>query len=266
MKTRTLPLSDLDLRFLPLCRPKAKDITKMAAALKQQGQISPVVMTGRVLIDGFTRYEAAKKLGLTHIQTMDLDMDLIRAKAMIFVLNRRKKHSLIQEAALVRELVHKDGLSQKEVAVLLNRHKSWVNRRLLLITSLAPEIIKDIQLELVPPGSGLHLARLHTCNQADVSTAIQSHGLSRDQVRTLTDLWVKAGDIQIRNFLLQNPKLAISHYEEEQKTSKIFKALWKMLKALENELGQEDIVLAALTLIKSNLEILEQRSSYEPSQ
>lgn len=261
---KAMPLSELDLRFLPLCRPKAKDITRMAAALKQQGQISPVVVSDRILIDGFTRYEAAKKLGLTHIQAMDLDMDLIRAKAMIFVLNRRKKHSIIQEAALVRELVHKDGLSQTETAVLLNRHKSWVSRRLLLITSLAPEIIKDIQLELVPPGSGLHLARVHTCNQADLSAAIQSHGLSSTQVRTLIDLWLKAGDIQIRSFLLENPKLAISHYEKEQKICKSFKVLWNMLRALEKELGQEDTAQAALNLIKSNLEILEQRNSYEP--
>lgn len=266
MKTRSMPLSELGLRFLPLCRPKAKEITRMAAALKQQGQISPVMVTDRILIDGFTRFEAAKKLGLARIQAMDLDMDLIRAKAMIFVLNRRKKHSIIQEAALVRELVHKDGLSQTETAVLLNRHKSWVSRRLLLITSLAPEVIKDIQLELVPPGSGVHLARLHTSNQADLSAAIQSHGLSIAQVRTLIDLWVKAGDTQIKSFLPANPKLAISQYEKEQKTCKIFTGLWKMLRALEKELGQEEAVQAALTRIKSNLEILEQRSAYEPSQ
>jgi len=47
------------------------------------------------------------------------------------------------EALVVWELLEIEGLNQVEAADLLERHKSWVCRRLSMIRSLAPEIIHD---------------------------------------------------------------------------------------------------------------------------
>ncbi len=121
---------------------------------------------------------------------------------------KRKQPNLIQEAVLVQELVEKDGLRQIEVASLLQRHKSWVSRRLLFIKSLAPEIIQDIQLELLPPGSGLHLGRLPICNQVDFCAVIQTHRLAVGEIRALTKLWTKSSEPEVKKF--QAVLLAIS--------------------------------------------------------
>ena len=77
---------------------------------------------------------------------------------MIYLINRREGLSWIQEALLVRELVDQDGLRQTEAARLVDHHKSWVNRRLMIIRRLAPEIMEDLCLELLPPGSAVSLA------------------------------------------------------------------------------------------------------------
>lgn len=266
MKTFTMSLSQVDLRLLPICRPSAKSIQKMVATLKEQGQISPLILSKEnILIDGFKRYTAAEKLGFNKINAMALDVDLVRAKVMTLTLNPKKQINVIQEAVLVRELVEKDGLAQTEVAIFLQKHKSWVNRRLALINSLAPEIIEDIQLELISPGSGQHLARLHTCNQADFSATIQQHGLKPNQVATLIDLWSKAKDSKVKQDILSSPQESLRVYHEQKKLHTLFQRLGKMLDSLEKDLDQDKDTKHILTLIKNKLSILKKRSLHESS-
>ena len=104
-----------------------------------------------MVVDGFKRIQAARDLGMDSLKATWLSADATQAKAMMYLMNRSGSFSIIQQALLVRELVDTDGLSQKEVASMLERHKSWVNRRLLMIRRLTPEIIEDLKLELLPP-------------------------------------------------------------------------------------------------------------------
>lgn len=266
MTTFSIALNQLDLRLFPLCRTSAQSIQKMVEALKEQGQISPLIVSkDNILIDGFKRYAAAEKLGFSKIQAMAVDADQIRAKVMTFILNPKKQVNVIQEAVLIQELVEKDGLTQTEVALLLKKHKSWVNRRLALINKLAPEIIQDIQLELISPGSGLRLTQLHPCNQADFSAIIQQHDLKPEQVDTLIDLWSKAKDNKIKQDLLHTPKESLKVYHEQKKLDSLFKNLKKMLDNLEKDLDQNKENINLLTLIKNSLTTLEKRSLYESS-
>jgi len=84
-----------------------------------------------VLVDGFKRLRAARSLkGLTHLSARVLETDAQGAKAAVFNLNRiAGKPVELEEAWIIYGLVEEDGLRQMEVAQLLGRHKSWVNRR-----------------------------------------------------------------------------------------------------------------------------------------
>jgi ParB-like chromosome segregation protein Spo0J len=189
----SIPTDQIDLRLLALRTPTTPAVEKMAASLKRRGQLTPIIIAedGKypMLVDGFKRHEAARALGLDSLKGTSVTADPTQAKAMMYLMNRAGSFSMIQEAMLVRELVDTDGLTQTETARSLDRHKSWVNRRLLMIRHLAPEIIEDLSLELLPPGSAPSLARLPRCNQADFSAAIQIHRLSAKQIRNLIDLW-----------------------------------------------------------------------------
>lgn len=205
---------DLDLRFRRLHRPLEPVIEKMAASLKSKGQISPLIAADDVdgplvLLDGFKRQAAAEVLGWDRLKVMKEERSGSGAKAMIYLANRRNDFSMIQEALLLRELVEVDGLMQVEAAVLLERHKSWVSRRLDMIRRLSDGIVDDLQLGLLPPGSGPALARLPPCNQADFSAAIQVNRLLSKEINKLVDLWVKAGDPSHRRFLLDFPREAL---------------------------------------------------------
>ncbi|GAB6060192.1 ParB/RepB/Spo0J family partition protein [Desulfonatronum parangueonense] len=256
MKSFSLSLDQIDMRLLPLRRPPQVAVGRMTDALRKQGQLTPAIVADKVLVDGFKRYAASQALGRDRIEAMTIDADLVRAKAMTLLLNLGRSPSLVQEALLVKELVEVDGLSQTEAASLLDRHKSWVSRRLLFINSLGPEIIKDIQLELLPPGSGVHLARLHTCNQPDFSAAIQGHRLNVGEVRTLVDLWSKAKDQELKKYLLHDPRQALAVHQEQQSVQKVLNRLWKMFASLEKNLAHQEHCRSALELVKKSLQTL----------
>jgi ParB-like chromosome segregation protein Spo0J len=203
----------LDLRLRHLHTPCDAAIQSMAASLEKRGQISPLIAADDgqclILVDGFKRQAAAEAIGLAPIEVMAKDIDPLHSKAMLYLANRAKGFSMIQEAILIRELVEVDGLKQVEVATVLERHKSWVSRRLDMIRRLAPEIVEDLRLGLLPPGSVASLAQLPPCNQSDFSTAIQAHRLRPKEIHRLVELWCKAKDPAIKHFLLNRPKRAL---------------------------------------------------------
>ena len=71
----------------------------------------------------------------------------------------------LEEAWIVQSLVREDGLSQLQVAELLERHKSWVCRRLALLERLSEECREDLRLGLLSPTMARQLTRSGTAAQ-----------------------------------------------------------------------------------------------------
>lgn len=207
----TVPVSKLDLRYGALRTLSGQSIQAMVRSMEKQGQLTPVVIAKDrfILIDGFKRQRAAEILGLDRLMVVALQCEEARMKAHMYLLNRKSGFSIVEEGMLVRELVEGDGLSQVEVSSVLDRHKSWVSRRLDMIRRLSAPVIEDLRMGLIPHGCAKNLARLPQCNQADFSVTIQTHNLQVMQANTLIDLWCKAKDSEIRAFLVDFPEKAM---------------------------------------------------------
>ena len=275
-RSRFIAIDQMDLRFLQLRSPTALTIRNMANSMKKRGQLTPVVLTGEenpyILIDGFKRHAAAHSLGLEAVKATVVNVDLTQAKIMMYLINRAEGLSWIQEALLVRELVDQDGLKQTEVAQLLDHHKSWVNRRLMIIRRLAPEIMEDLRLELLPTGSPASLARVAPRNQGDLSAAIQHYGLSLREIHALTDIWCKARGPAEKQFLLRSPREALALVKEEQAglvaLQKVQQLLSIFKKQLDGPFQDPDSNAIAqlrhcLTQIKSQMHAIEQTLARE---
>lgn len=251
----TVSPSQLDLRFKQLRTISELSIKSMVLSLEKQGQLTPIVTRNDgkllILIDGFKRCEAAKILGLNLI-SITVPIEGPSMKAYMYILNRKAGFTMIEEGMLVRELVEVDGFMQVEVAAMMERHKSWVSRRLEMIRSLSPAIVEDLKLGLLPPGSALALARLPQCNQPDLAAVIQTHKLQAKECSILIDLWCKAKNPEYRDYLLKSPQKAINlatGKEEREKTdipAKVCKWL-NMVRGLER--------VATFLRIKSNGQI-----------
>ena len=265
-KNRYIAMDQVDLRFLSLRSPRAVCISNMARSMKKQAQLTPVVVTGEeqpyILIDGFKRYFAAQSLGLKSLKANFIHVDLTQAKIMMYLMNRKEGLSYLQEAMLVRELVEEDGLKQTEVARMMDHHKSWVNRRLMTIQRLRPEILEDLRLDLIPAGSAGALSRVALCNQGDFSAAIQNHSLTLKEIRILTDVFCKTRQPEKRRFLLDSPKQALALLAREQNSLSTLKNIHKRLLEFKQvlssgKLNLNDQFSVCVNQIKSELCMIE---------
>jgi len=212
---QTLALEAMDERYSRYRLQSAADEQAMLDSLRRFGQISPVVVClqqeNLVLIDGFKRLRAARRLrGFLTLRARRIELDERRAKAALFLLNQTgRRTDLWEEAWLVHALVREDGWSQVEVGELLERHKSWVCRRLALIEKLAAPARDDLRLGLLSPTLARHLVRLPAGNQVRALSAVREHSLTAAELRGVVDLLLAAGTREKENFVLQKPRQAL---------------------------------------------------------
>ena len=217
---RCLDLDDFDLRFdrYRLIQPKAELL--MARSLSKYSQLAPVVYCplegSLVLVDGFKRLRAARTLaGITSLQARLLEVDEYGAKAAIFNLNRiTSKPNELEESWIIYALVHDDGLSQVEVAQMLARHKSWVNRRLALIERLTPEAREALRLGLLSPTQARHLTQLPRGNQNAALQCATTHALTSRELSEAVRLLQSASTQAQTDFVLEKPRQAIRQAQD----------------------------------------------------
>jgi ParB-like chromosome segregation protein Spo0J len=185
---RPLPVEAIGDRYRRYRLPDAAAEAAMASSMARYGQLSPVAVCLREeqpeLLDGFKRAASARVLpGVKLLQARLVAVDERMAKALILGLNgtggRMKE---LEEAWIVHALVREDGLSQLEVAELLERHKSWVSRRLALLERLAEECREDLRLGLLSPTMARQLTRLPAGNQVEVMAAARQEHLTAAEV------------------------------------------------------------------------------------
>lgn len=240
MELRRIELDKLD-RSLGRLRqvPQAAVQSKMAS-LRSKGQLSPLVAAEQdgvlVLIDGFVRHQAATRLGLESLLVEVIQVSPLQMKAQLYLRNQERGLQLFEECRLVQELFDVDGLNQVEIGDLLERHKSWVCRRLALYRDLSPHLIEDLSLGLLGPGSLRRLALLPARNQEKLVAVARRDELSPRDTSTLVELWRHTRDPQAHQYLLDSPREAISRARGEKTETtdpRLGRTGQKLLSALE---------------------------------
>jgi ParB/RepB/Spo0J family partition protein len=196
----TIPVNDIGQRYsaLRIIQPKADKA--MERSMSRYGQLTPVVIgTGAddryEMVDGFKRLRAGRKLGYSVIEAKVMPGSERVMKAAIIHLNVRARTIADLETALVIQSLHrKNGLSQVEIAALLDRHKSFVCRRLQLVEKLSKDVIEHLKLGLINITIGRQLTRLPAGNQAKALGTILKYRFTGSETARLVGL------------LLQNPR------------------------------------------------------------
>jgi ParB-like chromosome segregation protein Spo0J len=214
---RPLPVAALGERYrrYRLADPGAE--AAMAWSLRSYGQASPATACWRdgraELLDGFKRRIAATQVGWSSLSVRVVEVDERLAKAAIYGLNSvGRRPGELEEAWLVQALVREDGLTQVEAAQLLNKHKSWVCRRLALLERLGVEAQAELRLGLLSPGLARQLTRLPTGNQAAILAAARREALTMVEVQGVIDL-LRTATPEQEERLLQEPREALLQAE-----------------------------------------------------
>jgi ParB-like chromosome segregation protein Spo0J len=221
MELRQVPPSELDLSLGRLRQISAGAVRQKSESLRDKGQLSPLVAADHddrlILVDGFARLRAALHLGWARVLVAVVRLSGAQMKAQIYLRNRKRGLLFFEECRLVRELAEVEKLNQVEIGDILERHKSWVCRRLFLCRSLSPQLIEDAELGLLGEGSLRRLALLPPRNQEELVTVARRDTLASHEIVALLELWRRASDPEVRRYLLEHPRDALERAQGQER-------------------------------------------------
>jgi len=215
IQTLESDLHRLDLRFASLRMRQPRQVERLVRSIEQNGQLVPVVAVADpadrwVLIDGYLRVQALGRLSRDTAWVELWDCPLSQALLIVLVRVQGRTWEAIEEGAVIRELITRFELSQREVARQTGRDVSWVNRRLSLVQELPEALFVAIcQGELSTWAATRVLAPLARANgdhAQTLLTALQRDPLSTRELHTWYQHYQKANRLK-RERMLAEPRL-----------------------------------------------------------
>ncbi len=190
-----VPLEQLTDNYarLRLIHPRSEE--HILSSIRQFGQISPIIVNqvdnrSYEIVDGFKRYRALKKIGKEKLEVKLLNLGRHASKASIISMNWDVRSiGDLEEGLVLTSLYREDQLSQKEISILVGRHKSWVCRRISLIERLSHEVLEAIKIGVINTTIARELAKLPHGNQAmALNTVITDNLTSRETASLVSAL------------------------------------------------------------------------------
>jgi len=236
----------------------SKTISSMIRSLDQFGQISPVSLTSQyVLIDGYIRVTALAKLGKDTALASVFDLQEQAALFQFLADQNKKTPQALEQAALISELRTSFDLSLAQIAKGLGKDKSWVKRRLDLITSLPTDILDMVRAGHISTWSATRvlapLARANREHAQELCKYLVAHSLSTRELKTFFADYQKATR-KVRENMIQNPGLFLrvkKHKQEEADLQGPEKEWFDKMKLASNVLyrleSQTSAVFASLS-------------------
>jgi len=211
-------LRTLALDYEHLRARDAKAEAQLVTSLGDDGQQHPVLVVvrdeeergQRVVIDGYRRVRALRKLGRDTVVVLDLGVSEADALAYCHRLATGRRRSVLEEGWLVRELSESCGRTLAHVGSSLGRSTSWVSRRLGLAKTLPASIEKAVRDGIIPPhGAMRSLLPLARANKGHAEQIVTAVGRERLTTRQLCALWsaYRPADAEQRARIAEKPLL-----------------------------------------------------------
>lgn len=208
-------LHRLDLRFASLRMRQPRVVERLARSIEHNGQLVPVVAVSEqanrwVLVDGYLRIEALRRLARDTAWVECWDCPLSQALLWVLVHVQARTWEAIEEGALIRELMQRFELSQREVAQQTGRDVSWVNRRLSLVQDLPEALFASLCRGELSTWAATRvlapLARANTDHAERLLSALQREPLTTRELHTWYQHYQKANRRK-RERMLAQPRL-----------------------------------------------------------
>ena len=173
----------------------------LTASIKENGLLEPILAQpledGRYqILNGHYRVQAVRRLKQKDILGLVYPCDR-RTALVIFCTSNLLTKSLspLEEALMMSGLIKEAGFNLTQVGQLWGHSKSWVSRRLKLLTALSPQVKRELDEGNLRPRLAQELARLPQGNeQARVLALIRRYRLTKDQTAQLIGWWQEANE------------------------------------------------------------------------
>ncbi|MCP4204592.1 MAG: ParB/RepB/Spo0J family partition protein [bacterium] len=170
---------------------------RLLASLVAQGQQVPVVVVSAkaryVLIDGYQRTAALRQMGRDKVEATLWPISEVDALVHHHHLSSSSSHSCFEEAWFLARL-RECGLSLDELAKRLCRTKSWVSRRLGLVSALSETVQGKVREGVIPAHAAMrYLVPLARANKRQCETLVNAIGNEKLSSREVGKLYAGWG-------------------------------------------------------------------------
>lgn len=211
-----LELGQLELRYEALRTRSAARERHLLSALAEVGQQMPIVVVrdeGQwVVVDGYKRVRMLKRLG--HDTALATAWELSEADALMLerILRSGEGDSALEQGWLLQELSTRFSLGQEELARRFDRTRSWVSRRLSLVSKLPSTAQEHVRSGAIcAHGAMKYLVPLARANRGDcarLADAIAPERLTSRQVGVLYAAYLAGGEGG-RELVLRHPRMVL---------------------------------------------------------
>lgn len=211
IKIEEIPIEEFDLSLSGMRIINMSRIGQIERSMRVHGQLQPAVArvheNGIQLIDGYKRLYACETLMINTLQCQLLEIDEQQAKILLLSYNRTSQTMEAWEEALVlQDLLETHNVDQRQLAKLTGHSRSWVSRRLSLISKIDQEVCSEIRMGSLTSSHARALIRLPRCNQLKVARVITTFGLSSRMSDRLVDAFLRAEDEDQQRYILAHPE------------------------------------------------------------
>lgn len=218
-----LELHQIELRHADLRIRDDARRRRLIASIAELGQQTAVIVVADaeadrfVLIDGYQRVEALRRLGRDTVVATAWPLSEVEALLEHHHLSSSSR-SALEEAWLLSRLCEQ-GLGQDEVARRLCRSRSWVSRRLALLSALGERAQARVREGTIPAQAAMKsLVPLARANRRACDALVESLGGARISVRQVAALyegWRRA-DATGRQRIVDEPRLYLRALEASE--------------------------------------------------
>ena len=219
-KIEVLSLDKFDLSLAEMRIINPDWVVRIQNSMWLNGQLQPVVARpheGKYqVIDGIKRVYAAIELMIETLECYVLDVDLKQAKLLVLSYNRPHQSMEVWEEAMVLEdLLKMHNLNQMSLSKLTGYSRSWVSRRLSLISKIDDKVASDIKMGVINSSQARALIRLPRGNQMEVARVITTLGLTSRQSEALVEAFLSAESLDRQRYILSQPEVVLSFREPD---------------------------------------------------
>lgn len=213
---REIDLHRLDLRYADARLTDARAVERLARSIEQCGQRVPCIVVPDadrlVVIDGYRRIAALRRLGRDTANVEPWICDLAQGLLNVLAQSKSRPFMAIEEALLLRELVNRLQLSQREVARRTGRDVSWVQRRLQLVVAMSDPLLDAVRSGRVSSWAASRilapLARANTDHAQQLLAALHATPLSSRELKRWFEHY-QCAQRPLRERLVAYPRLFI---------------------------------------------------------
>lgn len=226
-----------------------QDVERSTRVIRQYGLLMPPVVGNfsdgtQLVLSGECEIMALKEMGIKSVDAVTVPIVASDEgdKISLLLSCLKRNTNALSEAIFIAQLLKTGQYNQLQLAEMLGKSTSWINKRISLVTRLHPAVRELVTMKQLCPQSAQEISRLPQDVQYGFSTKILSDGLPKSAVEVLVAAFNKDDSPDaLKNIILEQPRHALLKLDKLQQVKSI-RNLEKNI-PISNKLLRNDLLL-----------------------